>query len=128
MSRGTNPAFLKVWQQRINRFRVSNQTVVQFCKTENVSVPSFYQWMRRLTDWASPTQANQNRSAFAASAAPSFCEVTFPRACTRPSTIRLSNGATHELGDDTHIVEAILTHVLASANAKVTSVSQESTC
>ena len=36
------------WLQRLERFKQANQTVAQFCLSEGVSVPSFYQWRRKL--------------------------------------------------------------------------------
>lgn len=37
-----------VWQQRLRRYQRSGLTVVEFCNSEGVSVPSFYQWRKRL--------------------------------------------------------------------------------
>jgi transposase len=36
------------WVDRVQRFRESKLTVVQFCLAEGVSVPAFYQWRRTL--------------------------------------------------------------------------------
>lgn len=36
------------WVERIERFRSAAVTVAQFCVTEGVSVPAFYQWRRTL--------------------------------------------------------------------------------
>lgn len=38
----------KVWQQRLRRFERSQMTVVEFCRSEGVSQPSFYQWRKKL--------------------------------------------------------------------------------
>ena len=37
-----------VWFRRLARFRGSDLTVVEFCRREGVSQPSFYQWRKRL--------------------------------------------------------------------------------
>lgn len=37
-----------VWRERLARFRHSELTVVEFCRRERVSQPSFYQWRKRL--------------------------------------------------------------------------------
>ena len=37
------------WRRRIRRFSQSKLTVAAFCKKEQVSVPSFYQWRRKLS-------------------------------------------------------------------------------
>ncbi len=36
------------WRSRMANFRRSNLTVVEFCRREGVSGPSFYQWRKRL--------------------------------------------------------------------------------
>lgn len=38
----------KLWQERLRRFDRSQMTVVQFCRKEGVSQPSFYQWKKKL--------------------------------------------------------------------------------
>ena len=38
------------WADRLNRFDQSGLTVAKFCKKERCSVPSFYQWRRKLRD------------------------------------------------------------------------------
>ena len=38
----------KEWTDRFLRFESSDQTVVEFCRREGVSQPSFYQWRRKL--------------------------------------------------------------------------------
>lgn len=39
---------LSEWQRRMARFREAGVSVSAFCRTEGVSVPSFYQWRKRL--------------------------------------------------------------------------------
>ena len=36
------------WRSRMTKFRRSKLTVVEFCRREAVSVPSFYHWRKRL--------------------------------------------------------------------------------
>jgi hypothetical protein len=36
------------WRGRMTRFRRGTLTVVEFCRREGVSVPSFYAWRKRL--------------------------------------------------------------------------------
>ena len=38
----------ELWRSRLQRFRASGMSVTQFCRQEQVSVPSFYQWRKRL--------------------------------------------------------------------------------
>ena len=39
-----------MWRERLRRYEQAGQTVAEFCRREGVSVPSFYQWRRRLAD------------------------------------------------------------------------------
>ena len=48
MSRMTKPERIQLWLDRLNRHSVSQLTVAEFCQREDVSLPSFYQWKRRL--------------------------------------------------------------------------------
>lgn len=48
MNRQSRAANRQTWIERLDRFRRADQTVAQFCAEENVSVPSFYQWRRKL--------------------------------------------------------------------------------
>lgn len=57
MPRSVNSQKLAQWRSRLRRFAKANLTVAKFCARENVSVPSFYQWRRKLvrdTDAAEP--------------------------------------------------------------------------
>ena len=38
----------ELWRSRLNRFQSSGLSVTRFCQGEKVSVPSFYQWRKRL--------------------------------------------------------------------------------
>ncbi|MGB7346609.1 MAG: hypothetical protein WBD20_20475 [Pirellulaceae bacterium] len=48
MSRTTKPARIQLWLDRLNRQAASHQSVAEFCLREEISLPSFYQWKRRL--------------------------------------------------------------------------------
>jgi hypothetical protein len=37
-----------LWRQRLARYASGGQTVAAFCAAEEVSVPTFYQWKRKL--------------------------------------------------------------------------------
>lgn len=38
----------ELWRSRLRRFRSSGMSVTRFCLSEKISVPSFYQWRKRL--------------------------------------------------------------------------------
>ena len=48
MSVGVEASKAAEWQQRLVRFREARVSVSAFCRTERVSVPSFYQWRKKL--------------------------------------------------------------------------------
>jgi hypothetical protein len=56
-SRRDSAATRRLWTDRLKRFRAADQTVAAFCAAEGVSVPTFYQWRRRLARTAPPAAA-----------------------------------------------------------------------
>ena len=42
------PTKVRQWTERLERFQRSQVTLTQFCRDEGVSMPSFYQWRKRL--------------------------------------------------------------------------------
>jgi transposase-like protein len=52
MGWSANDARREVWSERLRQFSHSGLTVAAFCQRERVSVPSFYQWRRKLTEFA----------------------------------------------------------------------------
>jgi transposase len=46
------------WQRRMRRFRKSQHSVVEFCRQEGVSAPSFYLWKKRLAQPAASKPSN----------------------------------------------------------------------
>ena len=50
MNQSQRAANRQAWVERLERFKVANSTVVQFCERECVSVQSFYQWRRKLSE------------------------------------------------------------------------------
>jgi len=49
MARERNEALWTTWRERIDRFSQSGLTVDAFCLQEGISVPSYYQWKRRIS-------------------------------------------------------------------------------
>jgi hypothetical protein len=50
---------VEVWQERLRLFKQSGLTVAKFCQREGISVPSFYEWRRRLAETSVGPQAKQ---------------------------------------------------------------------
>lgn len=42
------PSHRQVWTERLERYRRCSLTVKEYCRRERVSVPSFYQWRKKL--------------------------------------------------------------------------------
>lgn len=52
MMSGKRTRKLEQWRSRMQRFRASGLSVTRFCEQEQVSMPSFYLWRKRLADGA----------------------------------------------------------------------------
>ncbi len=48
MARSAKAAVAAVWRERLARWKRSKLSIVAFCRQEQVSQPSFFQWRRRL--------------------------------------------------------------------------------
>ena len=48
MSRGSDPAKVLVWRERLKRFAASEMKTAPFCAAEGVSQANFYAWRRKL--------------------------------------------------------------------------------
>ena len=72
MSRRADGRKVAEWRGRFERFRRSGLSVIRFCLAEKVSVPSYYQWRKKL---AARSAADIARSPAGAEAAQSFARV-----------------------------------------------------
>ena len=50
MARPVDARKHELWRQRFARFRRSELSVAEFCRSEQISQASFYQWRRKLAD------------------------------------------------------------------------------
>lgn len=80
MPRGAHVRKRCEWLDRLRRFRRSKLSVSEFCRREKVSVPSYYQWRRKLADAASEVGAGRQPATFipVQVASRADLEVTFP--------------------------------------------------
>lgn len=133
MLRGSNPAKVQQWSDRLGRFENSGQTVTQFCVVEGVSQPSFYQWKKKLGSGRQVRGGTSNRSrnpchaenpVRGSKSKPAFRPVQFtPTPDPRQSaTIRLADGVEIELGNNLQVVDvvvrSIVNHVLPGVAAR----------
>ena len=70
----------QLWLERMQRFTSSGLKVAEFCQSESVSIPSFYQWRKKLSPTAAPDAGAQK-----------FLAVRL--ASSDPLEIHLPNGA-----------------------------------
>ena len=102
MSRGSNPKKAEEWTSRLDRFAESSQTVAALCRSEGVSVPSFYHWKKKLL----PSRG-QFQSVHVASP---------PVASIKEETvIQLAGGIHIQLGSNLPVVELVVKQLLAAA-------------
>jgi hypothetical protein len=47
---------VREWQRRMTQFQEARHSVAEFCRQEGVSVPSFYQWRKRLAQRSRPAE------------------------------------------------------------------------
>jgi hypothetical protein len=80
MSRGTNSQKRTQWLDRLDRFAESNLSVAEFCRQEQVSVASFYQWRRKLAETTFQVDGRRQSPTFLPVhvAGPADLEVNFP--------------------------------------------------
>jgi hypothetical protein len=71
MVRGSDSAKVRVWRERLERFRKSEVKVKPFCADEGVSVASFYAWRQKLSKPAADRVDQKNGEASYPSERPS---------------------------------------------------------
>jgi hypothetical protein len=133
MSRGSNPTKVAQWSDRLDRFEDSGQTVTQFCVTEGVSQPSYYQWRKKLgivdrvrggkakrsgesNGGEKPHRQKKSTSVFKP------VQLTPTPGLQQSTMIRLADGVEIELGSNLQVVEmvvrSIVDQVLSGAAAR----------
>jgi len=111
---------IQLWLERLNRFAESQQTAAQFCHREQISLPSFYQWKRRLSPRVDRPRQTRNRRSNSKSARPETCSANgtegFTELLVKPISssahARLPNGITIALGDHPEVAQLIVDRLL----------------
>jgi hypothetical protein len=80
MTRGVDVGKRLEWRDRLRRFRRANLSVSEFCRREQVSVPSYYHWRRKLAEATWKVDARRQPATFipVQVAGPADLQVTFP--------------------------------------------------
>jgi hypothetical protein len=120
MARLTRAERTAIWQQRLDRYLQSKQTVATFCNNERVSVPSFYQWKRRLIAQRHGDEAPQRELAVRAAkpirrkaASTPFTELVVRGQQEAMAHAQLPNGISISLGRDVAMAAAIVDRLVA---------------
>jgi transposase-like protein len=106
-----------VWGERLRRYERAGLTVAEFCQREGVSVPSFYQWRRRLAE-ASPVAGSTRSPRRPGSDAPAaFQQVLLAGAGV--VAIELPSGVRVELpADRLPLVRAVVADLLEAETSR----------
>lgn len=107
---------IKLWSERLARFRQSNQSVAAFCRSEGFSQPSFYQWKKKLAS------ADYGPISTGTLVASSFKAVELSSDIQSCTTIRLGGEIEIQLGNDLPTVAIVVAqlakHVTDSTRAE----------
>lgn len=93
------PSRHPVWAERLDRYHASSLTVKAFCQAENVSVPRFYQWKKKLAQVETPQR-------------PAFVPIELSGQGNDDLDLVLPGGATLKL--NTQISDASMRRVIAA--------------
>ena len=115
MSGMTKSDRIQLWLDRLSRQSASQQTVAEFCGHEEISLPSFYQWRRRLAPRVdSPPKRRESKLAdhagfteLVVGSAPAWAQATLPGGIT------ISLGTRPEVA--ALIVDRLLRHAIPLA-------------
>ena len=118
MLRGTNASRRSEWVERLERFAKSGQSVSEFCRAEGVSLPSYYQWKRKLAGIGRvlkvPAKRGRRRGKQSA-----FQPVRLSVANVAcGASVRLPNGIVIELGSNPAVVETIVVQLLTHSSSQ----------
>ena len=75
MGRTANGAVAGQWRERIDRWRRSGLSVAEFCRQEQVSQPSFFNWRNRLSPQLASTNRGPSRSSGSPDRRPRFVQL-----------------------------------------------------
>jgi hypothetical protein len=123
--RGSDPLKVQQWTSRLARFKTSRLSVARFCQDEGVSIPSFYQWKKKLAErhdaGRRPVAKSQGRAVAADRETPSqrSGDGSFQTVQLIPSgevaagvTLRLPGGVQLTLGDNLPAIEMVVEKLL----------------
>ena len=111
MGRISKTERIELWLDRLNRQSVSGESISKFCGTEGISVPSFYQWKRRLSPSIGEQPSGRGTKARPTTTSASFTEVQIVDSFSSASVL-LPSGIRIELGSNPQVAGCIVDRVL----------------
>lgn len=104
----------ELWRQRLARFRRSKLSVAEFCRSEQISQASFYQWRRKLDD-RKPSSNRKNAEQLEAPSAAHFVPL---QVASTPARLQLSfpNGAQLRIDVQDPLLLQAVVQAVATAN------------
>lgn len=75
MGRVANAAVIKQWRERMGRWRRSGISIAEFCRHEQVSQPSFFNWRKRLSRQRTSTSRRPAGSSGSSKRPPQFVQL-----------------------------------------------------
>lgn len=106
-----------VWGERLRRYGRAGLAVAEFCRREGVSVPSFYQWRRRLAEPSPVARSTRSPRRPGSDASPAFQQVML--AGVGVVAIELPSGVRVELpADRLPLVRAVVADLLAAETSR----------
>ena len=111
MARKTRLEVRQQWGGRLKRFARSKFSVREFCRREKVSVPSFYQWRKKLEKLSSGTTDPPP--------SPKFLPVEVASTSSVNLQAAFPNGATLTLGvDDARLLQVAIEAIALSRTTR----------
>ena len=104
----------ELWRQRFARFRRSKLSVAEFCRSEQISQASFYQWRRKLDDRKRPPSSRTSVEQLEVPTAEHFVPMTI---ASTPARLQLSfpNGVQLLIdAQDPQLLQAVVQAVAAT--------------
>ena len=102
MARGSDPAKVRQWTKRLERFAKSGRSVSEFCEREGVSAASLYQWRQKLA-----TVEQNKKNSDHDGELPGFQRVQVAPSLAGVS-IRLPDGTVIDLNSDLATIEFVI--------------------
>jgi hypothetical protein len=102
----------QLWLDRLNRFADSGMTVEDFCKSEQVSVPSYYYWKQKLAPMIAKNSSGS--SSLKRKSNPAFTQLVINHAQSQ-ATVSLPGGIAIELGTQLELALAIVDRLVQHA-------------